>query len=434
MARKRIAISSGGGIAAGSPFVLNGALFVQQAAPPVAKSGRLSQLADAVESLVAPATGAVAPNSLVLGEGATAFVGGDRSVLIGWHVRQNNGGVAQATDQVLIGNTIIVPPASTGSDRLIVIGSKTVFTLGGVFDSYGGNIAIGDAISLINSALAPCVNNVVIGAGALATAGASVSIGVGCRILAGAGSVTSDGVAIGRQATAYGSCVAIGAQSSASLVQHNVAVGRLAIATGGFAIALGGRCPAAGDRAIPLGALSDIQASGSIALGYDITIAAGSPNICVIGGRSYPILNFYVGSNVDDVTGAVSYSWNYTAVAAGAGNQLVGNTLVVQGGNGTGSWANAENRGIDFKCGLLAAAGSTQQPSTSVLALRHSDLNVALWGGLAATMGSGVKVLFIANCTTAPTVAPTGGGLLYVAAGALHWLGSGGSDTAIAPA
>ena len=48
--------------------------------------------------------------------------------------------------------------------------------------------------------------------------------------------------------------------------------------------------------------------------------------------------------------------------------------------------------------------------------------------------GSGTGVLGIANATTAPTVAPTGGGVLYASAGALHWLGSSGTDTVIAAA
>lgn len=48
--------------------------------------------------------------------------------------------------------------------------------------------------------------------------------------------------------------------------------------------------------------------------------------------------------------------------------------------------------------------------------------------------GSGVKVIGIANCTTAPTVNPTGGGVLYVEAGALKYRGSSGTVTTLGPA
>ena len=48
--------------------------------------------------------------------------------------------------------------------------------------------------------------------------------------------------------------------------------------------------------------------------------------------------------------------------------------------------------------------------------------------------GSGAGVVFIANRTTAPTTNPTGGGILYVEAGALKYRGSSGTVTTIANA
>lgn len=48
--------------------------------------------------------------------------------------------------------------------------------------------------------------------------------------------------------------------------------------------------------------------------------------------------------------------------------------------------------------------------------------------------GSGVGVVGVGDATTPPTVTPTGGGILYSQGGALHWLGSSGTDTIIAPA
>lgn len=49
-------------------------------------------------------------------------------------------------------------------------------------------------------------------------------------------------------------------------------------------------------------------------------------------------------------------------------------------------------------------------------------------------MAGGVGVIAIANATTAPASTPTGGGVLYVQAGALKYKGSSGTVTTIAPA
>lgn len=52
--------------------------------------------------------------------------------------------------------------------------------------------------------------------------------------------------------------------------------------------------------------------------------------------------------------------------------------------------------------------------------------------GTTDQFGSGVRVVGIANATTAPTTNPTGGGVLYVEAGALKFRGSSGTVTTIA--
>lgn len=58
--------------------------------------------------------------------------------------------------------------------------------------------------------------------------------------------------------------------------------------------------------------------------------------------------------------------------------------------------------------------------------------NVAFIG--AGSFGSGVGVIFVANVNTAPSSNPTGGGILYVEAGALKYRGSSGTVTTIANA
>ena len=54
--------------------------------------------------------------------------------------------------------------------------------------------------------------------------------------------------------------------------------------------------------------------------------------------------------------------------------------------------------------------------------------------GTADQFGGGVKVVGLANATTAPTSNPTGGGVLYVESGALKYRGSSGTVTTIANA
>lgn len=62
----------------------------------------------------------------------------------------------------------------------------------------------------------------------------------------------------------------------------------------------------------------------------------------------------------------------------------------------------------------------------------YADPNISIFNS--GSFGSGVGVIFIANSTTVPTSDPTGGGILYVEAGALKYRGSGGTTTTIANA
>jgi hypothetical protein len=77
--------------------------------------------------------------------------------------------------------------------------------------------------------------------------------------------------------------------------------------------------------------------------------------------------------------------------------------------------------------------------STSGLLFANAGLVVAsstntFINGSATGVGGGVGVLAIGNATTVPTTNPTGGGVLYVEAGALKYRGSSGTITTIANA
>ena len=91
-------------------------LYVQQVSPPVAASGRLDQLADAFQSITA--VGSLgAPHTFVVGEDAEDAIGGDRSVLVGYKLRQNSGGAGQAVDQVRVGQPGCRPQFGVHADR-----------------------------------------------------------------------------------------------------------------------------------------------------------------------------------------------------------------------------------------------------------------------------------------------------------------------------
>jgi hypothetical protein len=84
-----------------------------------------------------------------------------------------------------------------------------------------------------------------------------------------------------------------------------------------------------------------------------------------------------------------------------------------------------ENTGNDWR---IRNAGSGDAPLYLT-----SNANVGLLG-VSAQFGSGVKVIGIANATTAPTTNPTGGGVLYVESGSLKYRGSGGTVTVLGAA
>lgn len=89
--------------------------------------------------------------------------------------------------------------------------------------------------------------------------------------------------------------------------------------------------------------------------------------------------------------------------------------------------------------GVQVFAGNNTATVNHFLAGQAGDTSLALTSGNIAvfgtgSFGSGAKVMFIANRTTAPTVNPVGGGILYAEGGALRWRGSAGSVTTIGPA
>lgn len=89
--------------------------------------------------------------------------------------------------------------------------------------------------------------------------------------------------------------------------------------------------------------------------------------------------------------------------------------------------------------GLQVFVGNNTSTFNHFFAGQGGDTSIALTSGNIALLGtgsfgSGAKVVFIANRTTAPTVNPVGGGIMYAEGGALKWRGSAGTTTTIGPA
>lgn len=409
MSRRKIAISSAGGIAPGAPFKLGGALFVEQASPPVAYTSRLGALTDANQSLIAP--GAFAGgHSFVMGASVLDTAGGTDTVMIGYNIQQCTAG---ASGQVLLGSAIIMPLDAVNSNNIVAIGASITFTESGSNKSFGSSVVIGTGIVVQpSSGGGDASNMVVIGSGTLNFGTYNIVVGYQAR------AYTDQCIAIGYQATAgtstQGQCVAIGFQANAGgsrshcIGQHAIG-GNDSISIGFFATTL------SADSSLAIGRDTVASGVGSMAIGRGASNAFDY--VALFGSNSYPINSFRFGNGYNENVGGHSYIFACTDLYNGSGANLNGNTLTIRAGCGTGNWANAGNLGLDLQVGTVGSSGTNSQAYASAVAMRHSDLNIALWGGLAATFGGGAHVLFIGAATTASTTAPTGGGLLYVKGG-----------------
>jgi hypothetical protein len=99
----------------------------------------------------------------------------------------------------------------------------------------------------------------------------------------------------------------------------------------------------------------------------------------------------------------------------GIGNANPGSRLVVKGvGTTTDTTLNVTNSSDDSR----------------LLVVDNGNIGISV----TSAFGNGVKVIGISNATTVPNADPSGGGVLYVEAGALKYRGSSGTITTIAPA
>ena len=113
-----------------------------------------------------------------------------------------------------------------------------------------------------------------------------------------------------------------------------------------------------------------------------------------------------------------------------------GQGIRVSGPTTDNNWAGGiemySNNGTTVTSSIISSSGGMLFSYGGAERMRIDATNSVGIGG--SSFGSGSLVVFIANATTAPTTNPTGGGVLYVDAGALKYRGSSGTVTTIAVA
>lgn len=160
------------------------------------------------------------------------------------------------------------------------------------------------------------------------------------------------------------------------------------------------------------GAMSTGSLAGKLndtAVGYECLKACTGSNNTAIGLQA----GLIVSSGSDNTI--IGQKVGSTVLTTGSRNCLIGHSnAVTTPALGTNDFLNIEN----------------------VITGDLANFNLSLLNGAATagSFGGGVKVMFITNATTAPTTNPTGGGILYVEAGALKYRGSSGTVTTIGPA
>ncbi len=283
------------------------------------------------------------------------------------------------------------------------------------------------------------------GGGGLATGtaansnGGAITIDGGAAGTGGSGAAGTPGmISIG---PAVSATIALGNSTTTSQISEIVkssgsmtgAVGATTIysmgAAGGDFIALGAS-PVAAAGQIRVPNASTIISARNVANTNDITVirtdasndiligdtSGQTASVQLLGGNSSNFVvassvNVQLASNVQMYFSAPTYN-----LRDGTGAQVITQTM-----NGGG--ASTFN---------LSSGTTLQWQTNGTDTLLHSSGNLQLFG--AASFGTGTGVLGIANASVAPTTNPSGGTIMYAAAGALKARGSSGTITTIAPA
>lgn len=157
-----------------------------------------------------------------------------------------------------------------------------------------------------------------------------------------------------------------------------------------------------------------LDAGGAASL---MDIHGGSTGLVMLGGTASKSGVFiYGGATEVDITSAETVGLRLYSNQSAVNGTPSGNVKIYTGAAVIG---NADSGNILIDIGAKAGSGKVG--------------NMSIFN-LTGSFGAGEKIIFINNATTVPSSNPTGGGIMYVEAGALKFRGSSGTVTTIAPA
>jgi hypothetical protein len=355
MARKKIIISSAGGIAAGTPFVLGGYLFVQQATPPVAASGRLVQLSDVMQSITAKGLTA-ATKTFVLGKNVAEGANSGSSIYLGEDITAVTGG-GVADRQIMLGVGIAQLAAFTNVDLTVLIGNAPTFST--ATGQFGNSVLLGHNLKIgpvAGPGVVDTIGVVLLGAGAQVTGGTSVGVGSNC--IAAAESVNIGNAALG------GGIQAVGIGKASNVADNSVGIGRRA-RTGTNGVALGFSADnLTVDSSICVGRDTTATHANAIIIGR--ASASIEANSLVVGndpGGTSDVRTIRLGPNV--LAGYPGLSIFLPSATGGVSSAAP--TTTIRAGLPTGASISGF---LSFQVGLVHGADGVYQTATEVVRLQ----------------------------------------------------------------
>lgn len=171
---------------------------------------------------------------------------------------------------------------------------------------------------------------------------------------------------------------------------------------------------------------SGTNRSGSITLqtGVSNSTNAATAKIAIHAGNAKPSTT-HNGGSVEIFSGTGGSTGGspgtITMLSGNGGGGGSGGDIDILGGNSTGT--DVDGGVITIRPGLPTGSGVG-----GLVSISRGNLVVGVSNAAGAD-----GVIALGNVTTAPGT-PGNGGIFYASAGALHWIGSGGTDTVIAPA
>lgn len=315
---------------------------------------------------------------------------------------------ADSVDSVVLGRGAVATAGDVTNLRSVIIGAlakaEGVNNAGSVVIGYNSHTANGQGGSVVIGQNINWIN----------TGGPAVVIAPD------AAGIAFPGVVIGAGASVNGTGVAIGNQVSQN-ASNTIAIGRLARTNAQFQVTIGDNANgiAGHTSAITLGANA---------------VSRGA-NCLTIGAANVGIFDVLIGEGVLSSSGAVATTMNYRHTGS-QGTDSQGGIVNFIGSLGTGQGIGG---GIRFQVGQRAAAsGLGGQATITSLELENGSGNIGLifaeGGGVIGNYAGARGAMYIGPAAVAPTGSPSNGFLLYVdpADGNLKLKGSGGTVTTIA--